>query len=91
MPNAHNGYYDTMLEMGYVGYALLLAFIITTLHAIGRVAGRDPTRAWLLLSPALYVIVHNGLGSTWMRAFDLMWVVFAIVAVEAARQLQPCR
>jgi exopolysaccharide production protein ExoQ len=89
MPNAHNGYYDTMLEMGYVGYALLLAFIITTLHAIGRVAARDPTRAWLLLSLAIYVIIHNGLESTWMRAFDLMWVVFAIVAAETGRQLQP--
>jgi exopolysaccharide production protein ExoQ len=89
MPNAHNGYYDTMLELGYVGYALLLAFIITTLHAIGRVAARDPTRAWLLLSLALYVIIHNSLESTWMRAFDLMWVVFAIVAAETGRQLQP--
>src|SRR5438874_2989240 len=74
MPNAHNGYYDTMLEMGYVGYALLLIFIIATLHGIGRVAERAPARAWLLLSLALYVIIHNGLESTWMRAFDLMWV-----------------
>jgi exopolysaccharide production protein ExoQ len=89
MPNAHNGYYDTMLEMGYVGYVLLLAFIITTLHAIGRVAQRNATRAWLLLSLALYVMIHNGLESTWMRAYDLMWVVFAVVAAETARQLQP--
>src|SRR5258708_18110648 len=89
MPNAHNGYYDTMLEMGYFGYALLLIFIIATLHAIGRVAERDPSRAWLLLSLALYVMIHNGLESTWMRAFDLMWVVFAIVAAEIGRQLQP--
>jgi O-antigen ligase len=89
MPNAHNGYYDTMLELGYVGYALLLAFIIATLHAIGRVAKRDFARAWLLLSLALYIIIHNGLESTWMRAFDLMWVVFAMVAAETARQLQP--
>ena len=42
MPNAHNGFYDTTLEMGYVGYSLLLVFIFATLHAIGRVAYRDP-------------------------------------------------
>ena len=42
MPNAHNGYYDTMLEMGYVGLAFLIVFIIATLHAVGRVADRDP-------------------------------------------------
>jgi exopolysaccharide production protein ExoQ len=89
MPNAHNGYYDSMLEMGYIGYALLLIFITATLHAIGRVAERDPTRAWLLLSLAVYVIMHNCLETTWMRAFELMWVVFVIVTVETARQLQP--
>ncbi len=57
MPNAHNGYYDTMLEMGYVGLAFLLAFILATLHAVGRVADRDPGRALLLLSLALFVIL----------------------------------
>ena len=61
MPNAHNGYYDTMLEMGYFGYALPLIFIIATLHAIGRVADRDPARARLLLSLALYIILYNAL------------------------------
>lgn len=89
MPNAHNGYVDTMLEMGYVGLALLLAFIFTTLHALGRVAGRAPARAWLLLSLALFVIFYNFLESTWMRAFDLMWVVFVMVAAEVGRYWQP--
>ena len=88
MPNSHNGYYDTMLELGYVGYGLLVIFIIATLHAIGRVADRDPARAWLLLSLAIYVIIHNVFESTWMRAFDLMWVVFAIVAAEIGRHWQ---
>jgi O-antigen ligase len=88
MPNAHNGYYDTMLEMGYIGYLLLMIFIMATLHGVGRVAERDRPRAWLLLSLALYVIIHNGLESTWMRAFDLMWVVFAMVAVETGRHWQ---
>ena len=57
MPNAHNGYYDTMLEMGYVGYTLLVTFIIATFHAVGRMVDRDPARAWLVLSLALYVII----------------------------------
>ena len=49
MPNAHNGYYDTMVEMGYAGYVLLVAFIVATLHAIGRVADRAPARAWIVI------------------------------------------
>jgi O-antigen ligase len=88
MPNAHNGYYDTTLELGYFGYYLLLAFIFTTLHAIGRVAHRDPGRAWLLLSLALYIMIHNGLESTWMRGAEIMWVVFVIVAAEIAKYWQ---
>lgn len=53
MPDGHNGYVDTKLELGYVGLVFLLVFIIATLHGIGRVADRDPARARLVLSLAL--------------------------------------
>ncbi len=89
MPNAHNGYIDTKLEMGYVGLALLIAFIIATLHAIGRVADRDPARARLLLSLALFIISYNFLESLWMRGFEFLWVVFLIVAAEVGRYWGP--
>jgi len=89
MPNAHNGYYDTMLEMGYVGLAFLVVFIIATLHAIGRVADRDPTRAWLVLSLALFMILYNYFESYWMRGFEFLWVVFVIVAAEIGRYSRP--
>ena len=88
MPNAHNGYYDTMLELGYVGLAFLLVFLISTLHVIGRVAERDNKRAWLLLSVALFIVIYNLLETLWLRAFDMSWVVFVIVAVDAARYWQ---
>jgi O-antigen ligase len=89
MPNAHNGYYDTTLEMGYVGLALLLIFIIATLHAIGRLADRDRTRAWLVLSLALFIICYNFLESLWMRGFEVLWVVFVILTAEIGRYWQP--
>jgi O-antigen ligase len=85
MPNAHNGYYDTMLELGNVGYLLLLMFIIVTLHAVGRVADRSLRRAWLVLSLALFIIIYNYLESLWMRGFEFLWVVFVIVTVEIGR------
>src|ERR1700737_3086487 len=91
MPNAHNGYYDTMLEMGYVGYAFLVIFIIATLHAVGRVADRDPARARLVLSLALYIILYNFTESLWMRGFEFLWVVFVILAAEIGRYWQPFR
>jgi exopolysaccharide production protein ExoQ len=91
MPNSHNGYYDTMLELGYVGLILLLAFITATLHAIRRLVDVDLRRAWLVLSLALFIIIYNFLESQWMRGFEFLWVVFAIVAADIARYWQPFR
>jgi hypothetical protein len=89
MPNAHNGYLDTRLEMGYIGYILLLIFITATVHAIGRVANRDFARAWLLLSLTIFVMVTNALESFWMRGFEMLWIVFLVVVVEIARYSWP--
>ena len=89
MPSSHNGYLDTMLDTGYVGLVLLIAFIFTTLHAIGRVADRDLARAWLLLSLALFVILVNFLESTWMHGMDMLWLIFAVVAAETGRHWRP--
>jgi exopolysaccharide production protein ExoQ len=89
MPNAHNGYYDTTLEMGHVGLTLLLVFILATLHAVGRVADRDPTRARLLLSLALFIICYNYFESLWMRGYEFLWVMFVFVAAEIGRYWQP--
>lgn len=88
MPNAHNGYYDTLLEMGYIGLALLYVFLASLLHAIGRIADRDAVRAWCLLSLVFYVMMYNGLESTWMRGFEFLWVMILIVGAETARCLQ---
>jgi len=89
MPNSHNGYYDVMLELGYAGFAALAAFIFATLHGIGRVAARNPSRAWAMLSLALFIILYNYLESLWVRGFEFLWVVFLIIAAEIARHWQP--
>jgi exopolysaccharide production protein ExoQ len=89
MPDAHNGYVDTTLELGYIGLGLLLIFIITTLHGVGRMAARNPVRAWLVLSLAVYVITYNFLESLWMRSYEFLWVLFVILVAEIARFWQP--
>jgi exopolysaccharide production protein ExoQ len=89
MPEAHNGYLDTKLDTGQIGLVLFLVFIFATLHAIGRVANRDPARAWLLLSIALFVILVNFLESGWMRGGEPLWLMFVIVVAEAGRYWQP--
>jgi O-antigen ligase len=89
MPNSHNGYYDTTLEMGYVGLALLYIFIIASLHGIGRVADRDPARAHYLLSIVLFFIMWNYFESLWMRGFEFLWVVFLIAVADIGRYWWP--
>jgi exopolysaccharide production protein ExoQ len=89
MPNSHNAYYDTMLEMGYVGLGFLVVFIIAAVHAIGRVADRDPAQAQLVLSLALFIILYNYFESLWMRGFEFLWVVFVILAAEIGRYWRP--
>jgi O-antigen ligase len=89
MPNAHNGYYDTTLELGYVGYGFLVVFILATLHAIGQVADRNRGRALFVLAIVLYVIIHNYLESLWMRGFEFLWVIFVILAVDVGRYCRP--
>jgi len=89
MPNAHNGYVDTKLELGYVGLAFLVVFIVATLHAIGRVVAHDPARAWLVLSLALFIIIYNFLETLWMHGFEFLWVVFVIVAADIGRYWRP--
>ena len=91
MPNAHNGYYDTMLETGYVGLALLLTFVVVTLHCIGRLANQDPTRARTVLSLALFVICYNYFETLWLRGFEFLWLVFLILAADVGRYWQPTR
>lgn len=85
MPNAHNGYYDTILELGYIGLMLLTAFLTATLSNLGRVIDYDIRRGWVMLSVVLYVGIHNGLESTWMRGFECMWIVFLVIVVEIVR------
>jgi O-antigen ligase len=87
MPHAHNGYFDTMLDMGYVGFVFLLIFIFATLHAAGRLIDRDPARAWLVLSLALYEIITNFLESNWLRGG--VWVMFVILVAEIGRYWYP--
>jgi O-antigen ligase len=88
MPEAHNGYLDTILDTGHVGLILFLVFVITTIHPIGRLAGRDPARVWLLLSIALFNVLVNFLESGWMRGGNL-WLMFVLVVAEAGRYGRP--
>jgi O-antigen ligase len=88
MPHGHNGYLDVTLETGYVGFYLLLSFLLATLYVIGRVADHNFGKGWIYLSLAYFIIFDNLLESVWMRGSYMLWLVFLIVAAQAARDAQ---
>jgi O-antigen ligase len=85
MPCGHSGYLDTIVDMGYVGLVFLIIFILTTLHALGRVVDRDPTRGWFLLSIVFYVILTNLIETAMMQGYNALWLMFLFVAAETGR------
>lgn len=85
MPNAHSGYFDTALEMGYVGLSILLIFVFTTVHATGQLIDRAPVRGWIVTTMMFFLIVTNFLESMWMRGFEFPWLVFLLLAAEVGR------
>jgi O-antigen ligase len=85
MPSGHNGYLDTIVDLGYVGLVLLVIFILATVHAIGRVADHDPKWGRFLLSIVLYVILTNFIESKWMQGPNRFWLLFLFTALETAR------
>lgn len=89
MPNAHNGYLDTQIDMGYIGLILLIIFLFTSLHAVGRVLNSDKIRAWNILALMLFIILTNFLETGWLHAFERLWLMFLFAVAEVARYWKP--
>jgi exopolysaccharide production protein ExoQ len=84
MVSTHSGYLDVKLDTGHIGYWIFLAFVYASLHVLGRVRSIDPTRAWVLLSLSMYVLLLNLIESIWTYIIPL-WVLYLIVVGESVR------
>jgi exopolysaccharide production protein ExoQ len=90
MPSSHSGYLELKLDTGFVGYLIFLVFVYSSLHSLEMVRRKDPTRSWLYMSLACYVIFLNFIDSVWIGENDL-WILYLIVAAESIRIAQPNR
>lgn len=90
MPSGHSGYIDAKVELGYVGYALLLALIFSTLHLMGIIVGKSVVHAWSLLSLTSYILMYNFIETGWLKGYEILWVMFLVVAAETARFAMNC-
>lgn len=85
---SHNGYVDVVLELGVVGFFLLILLLFSMLFDVSRLRGEGDranggagrAEAWLFMSVALVAICHNMLESSWFRQYFLAWLLFVLVA-----------
>jgi exopolysaccharide production protein ExoQ len=81
---AHNGYLDVLVELGAVGFVLLLAILAAAFSALDHRGGaRTTSLRWLLLSLMLFAMTHNLMESSWFRGFAAVWYAF-LMAVGMA-------
>ena len=63
-----------------IGFAIIIAFLLSLIRAIDRAwAGRTDV-AIILLSLTLFCSIHNLLESSLTRGFALPWVILLLVA-----------
>lgn len=88
MPNhGHNGYLDTWLELGWVGVALLLVFLLRSLFAVCRRSMLEPRiRQWSIFAVCVFVFTINNISATVaLRHTDLAWVMVMLASLYSAR------
>jgi exopolysaccharide production protein ExoQ len=74
---AHNGYLDVLVELGAIGFILLLAIVAACFRLLDyRQGARAVSLRWLLLSLMLFAVTHNLMESSWFRGFAAVWYVF---------------
>lgn len=83
---AHNGYLDILNELGAVGLALFVCFLVHHLLSIYRLSRHDASAAAFHGSVIVVILVHNLTESSLLRGvnFLAMLVVYSSVAVSSA-------
>lgn len=80
-PNeAHNGYIETFLNLGWIGVILLSALIVTGYRNVIAVFRRDPCIGRLKLAYFVIVVTYNFTESAF-RMFHPIWIVFLLASI----------
>ena len=84
-PNqAHSGYIETYLNLGYIGVCILAALFITTFRKIRLDLLYRPEFGRLRLGFLLAILVYNYTEATF-KGVHLVWTVFYLIAIDYPR------
>jgi O-antigen ligase len=84
-PNqAHNGFLETYLNLGWIGVLLLMGIIISAYRKIAtRMVSRDP---YQVLRMSLYVVaLLSNMTEAYFKGLAEVWFVFLLIAIEYPR------
>jgi exopolysaccharide production protein ExoQ len=89
LTEAHNGYLEIYLNLGWVGISLLAAMLWTGYRNILRLIRKDPQAGRLRLGFFLIAVIYN-FTEAGFRSTDLIWLAFliAITALPARPRLK---
>lgn len=83
-PSAHNGYLDVINHLGFIGFSLFLAFMVTHFRDIGRLLRINRRQGALHLGLFLYVSLANMTESGWFvpMAPGHLLAMYSVLAVS---------
>ncbi len=79
---AHNGYLETYLNLGWIGVSLLGLLLLSTYRKVRRSLVTDPSFGMLRFAFFIVAIVFNYTEAAF-RGLHPMWFLFLAIAVEA--------
>jgi O-antigen ligase len=83
-PNqAHNGYIETYLNLGYIGVIILGGLLVSTFRKISQQSVHDLDFARLRMGFFVAILFYNFTEAAF-KAVHLVWTVFHIIAIQYA-------
>lgn len=84
--HSHNGYYDTIIQVGFIGFVLFLAFLFCLLNTAGAAVRRRFKLSWLFLTFVIYVMSSNLMETSYFYGFGSSTTLLLVALTLAARE-----
>jgi O-antigen ligase len=85
---AHNGYLEQYLNLGYIGVAFIVVIILSGLLRVRRHLNDDPAAGMLRLSFIVSAVLYNYTEASFY-GMNNMWMLLLLGCLEVPRQRQP--
>ena len=89
--SAHNGYLEIINDLGWVGLACLVGYLLTYLVQALRLYGNENSQGALLLALLMQQVIANLSESHWLNVLSVSFVIMTLATASAARLLLELR